>query len=198
MSGTVVARGADAVNPKLPTGEVELAVDELAVQSAAETLPAAGGRRRRVPRGDAPPLSLPRPPAREAAPQHRAPLAGDREHPAAHDRGRLHRVPDAHPHLELAGGRARLPGAEPHASREVLRAAAGAPAVQAAPDGGGLRPLLPDRARASATRTAAPTARRASSTSSTSRCRSSPRRTCGRPSSRCSTASSRSSRRAAR
>ena len=39
MTGTVVARGADAVNPKLPTGEVELAVSELAVQSTAEPLP---------------------------------------------------------------------------------------------------------------------------------------------------------------
>jgi aspartyl-tRNA synthetase len=39
MTGTVVARGADAVNPKLPTGEVELAVDELSVESPAETLP---------------------------------------------------------------------------------------------------------------------------------------------------------------
>jgi aspartyl-tRNA synthetase len=39
MSGTVVARGADAVNPKLPTGEVELAVEDLAVQSGAEILP---------------------------------------------------------------------------------------------------------------------------------------------------------------
>jgi aspartyl-tRNA synthetase len=39
MTGTVVARGADAVNPKLPTGEVELAVDEVAVQSTAEPLP---------------------------------------------------------------------------------------------------------------------------------------------------------------
>ena len=39
MTGAVVARGADAVNPKLPTGEVELAVDELAVQSTADTLP---------------------------------------------------------------------------------------------------------------------------------------------------------------
>ena len=39
MSGTVVARGADAVNPKLPTGEVEIAVDDLVLQSAAETLP---------------------------------------------------------------------------------------------------------------------------------------------------------------
>jgi aspartyl-tRNA synthetase len=39
VTGTVVARGADAVNPKLPTGEVELAVDELRVESPAETLP---------------------------------------------------------------------------------------------------------------------------------------------------------------
>jgi aspartyl-tRNA synthetase len=39
MTGTVVARGADAVNPKLPTGEVELAVDDLTVESSADTLP---------------------------------------------------------------------------------------------------------------------------------------------------------------
>jgi aspartyl-tRNA synthetase len=39
MSGTVVARGADAVNPKLPTGEVELAVDDVTVESVAEPLP---------------------------------------------------------------------------------------------------------------------------------------------------------------
>jgi aspartyl-tRNA synthetase len=39
VTGTVVARGADAVNPKLPTGEVELAVDELRVESPSETLP---------------------------------------------------------------------------------------------------------------------------------------------------------------
>jgi aspartyl-tRNA synthetase len=39
VTGTVVARGPDAVNPKLPTGEVELAVDELTVDSVAEPLP---------------------------------------------------------------------------------------------------------------------------------------------------------------
>jgi aspartyl-tRNA synthetase len=39
MTGTVVARGADAVNPKLATGEVELAVDELRVEAPAEVLP---------------------------------------------------------------------------------------------------------------------------------------------------------------
>ena len=39
VTGAVVARGADAVNPKLPTGEVELAVNELRVEASAETLP---------------------------------------------------------------------------------------------------------------------------------------------------------------
>src|SRR5262249_4906241 len=39
VSGTVVARAADAINPKLATGEVEVAVDELTLLSTAETLP---------------------------------------------------------------------------------------------------------------------------------------------------------------
>ena len=87
----------------------------------------------------------------------------------AHGLGRLRRIFDADPDGVLAGRRARLPGAEPHPSRQVLRAAAGAAAVQAAVDGGRFRPLLPDRARASATKTRAPTACRANSTSSTSK-----------------------------
>jgi aspartyl-tRNA synthetase len=39
MTGRVVARGPEAVNPKLATGEIELAVDEVTMQSVAETLP---------------------------------------------------------------------------------------------------------------------------------------------------------------
>ncbi|HEU4368214.1 MAG TPA: aspartate--tRNA ligase [Methylomirabilota bacterium] len=39
LTGTVAARGPGAVNPRLPTGEIELAVDEVSVQSAAEPLP---------------------------------------------------------------------------------------------------------------------------------------------------------------
>jgi aspartyl-tRNA synthetase len=39
MTGAVVARGPEAVNPRLPTGEIELAVHEVAVQSTAEALP---------------------------------------------------------------------------------------------------------------------------------------------------------------
>ena len=46
----------------------------------------------------------------------------------------------------IARGGAGLPGAVAAASGQVLRAAAGAAAVQAADHGGGVRPLLPDRA----------------------------------------------------
>ena len=59
---------------------------------------------------------------------------------------RLLRIPDADPDRVVAGRRARLSGAVAHPSRQVLRAAAGAAAVQAAHHDRGLRPLLPDRA----------------------------------------------------
>jgi aspartyl-tRNA synthetase len=39
VTGAVVARAPDQVNPRLPTGEIELAVDSLVVESAAEPLP---------------------------------------------------------------------------------------------------------------------------------------------------------------
>ncbi len=39
VTGTVVTREAGTVNPKLPTGEIELKVDTLVVQSASEVLP---------------------------------------------------------------------------------------------------------------------------------------------------------------
>jgi aspartyl-tRNA synthetase len=39
MTGRVAARSADTVNPKLPTGEVELVIDTIEVQSEAEPLP---------------------------------------------------------------------------------------------------------------------------------------------------------------
>ncbi len=87
-------------------------------------------------------------------------------------RARLHRHRDADADQVHARGRARLPRAVARAPRPVLRAAAVAAALQAAADGRGLRPLLPDRASASATRTCAPTAS-PSSRRSTSRPRSS-------------------------
>jgi aspartyl-tRNA synthetase len=39
VTGHVVSRGAEAANPNLPTGEIELSADEVVVQSAAEELP---------------------------------------------------------------------------------------------------------------------------------------------------------------
>jgi aspartyl-tRNA synthetase len=39
VSGRVVARGTSAINPRLATGEVEVAADEIVVQSTAEPLP---------------------------------------------------------------------------------------------------------------------------------------------------------------
>jgi aspartyl-tRNA synthetase len=39
IAGTVVARSAETVNPRLPTGEIEIRVADVAVLSAAETLP---------------------------------------------------------------------------------------------------------------------------------------------------------------
>jgi aspartyl-tRNA synthetase len=39
LTGQVAARSADTINPRLPTGEVELVIAEIAVQSGAEPLP---------------------------------------------------------------------------------------------------------------------------------------------------------------
>ena len=104
-----------------------------------------GQQRRRIPRGHAARLPLPRSAARAGARQHHAAQPCHRLDPPAHAGAGLHRVPDADPDRRLARGRARLPGAEPAASRHLLRAAAGAAAVQAAADGRRVRPLFPDR-----------------------------------------------------
>ena len=100
------------------------------------------------------------------------------QHSPADDGAGLHRVPDPDPDRQLARRRPRLPGAVAHASRQVLRAAAGAAAIQAAADGVGLRSLLPDRALLSRRGRPRRPLARASSTSSTSRCRSRRKRTC--------------------
>ncbi len=107
---------------------------------------AAGLRRAGIPGGRAPSLPLPRPASRDAPSQHHAPHAGRRVHAPPHERDRLQRIPDADPDRFKPGGRARLPRALAPPQRHVLRAAAGAAAVQAAADDVGLRPLFPDRA----------------------------------------------------
>ena len=67
IDGEVKARDPDLVNPKIPTGEIEVFVRDLEVLGPAEELPLPVFGDHRVPGGDAPHLPVPRPPAREAA-----------------------------------------------------------------------------------------------------------------------------------
>ena len=129
----------------------------------------AGRRRGRLSRGYPAQVPLPRPAPRAAARQHHASLEGHRLDPPAHDRPGLHRVPDADPDRFVARRRARLSGAEPGPSGQILRASAGAADVQAAADGRRLRPLFPDRALLPRRGRARRPLARANSTSSTSK-----------------------------
>ena len=144
-TGTLLEREAGAVNPDLPTGAVELNVEDFDLLATAETPPfqideddpvseelrlqyryldlrkAGHGRRHRA----APPggVGHPPPPGGPRLPGHR----------------------DAGAHALHAGGRARLPGAQPGRARVGVRAAPVAPDLQAAADDRRLRALLPDR-----------------------------------------------------
>ena len=106
----------------------------------------AGLRRPGISRGDPAQISFPRPAPRASASQHHEARRHHRLAAAADEGAGLLRIPDADPHRLLAGRRARLSRAVAPASGEVLRAAAGAAAVQAADHDLRLRPLLPDRA----------------------------------------------------
>ena len=103
-------------------------------------------RRAGLSRGHAAQIPLPRSAPRHDPPQHHEARRDCLVAQAAHERGRLLRVPNADPDRLIARRRARLPGAVADAPRQVLRAAAGAAAVQAAHHDRGLRPLFPDRA----------------------------------------------------
>ena len=70
---------------------------------------------------------------------------GDARDPQLLPRARLPRRRDADPHQVDPRGRARLPGPLARPPRQLLRPAAVAAALQAAPDGGRLRALHPDR-----------------------------------------------------
>ena len=93
-------------------------------------------------RVDPPAPPLPRPAAPVDGEEPRLPLARRLVHAQLSHRARLPGGRDAVSHEEHAGGCARLPRAEPREPRPVLRAAAVAPALQAAADGRRRRPLL--------------------------------------------------------
>ena len=115
VTGQVVPREAGTVNPRLPTGEIELRVRDLRRAVGGRGAADAGGGRRTLPRGHPPEIPLHRPAPREAAPQHHAARRRDRLDPPAHDRGRLHRIPDADPdRVQPEGARAFLVPARLH------------------------------------------------------------------------------------
>ena len=118
-----------------------VALDRLALDAA--PVPARRGRRRR----DAPaPLPLARPAPRADAAE--SPDAGEArlDHPRGDGGGGVRRHRDADHGEADSRGRPRLPRPDAPAAGEVLRAAAVAADLQAAPRDLGLRPLLPDRA----------------------------------------------------
>ena len=156
-------------NADMATGAIELYVTDIEVLGPAAELPMPVATDQEYPEETRLKLPLPRPAPRAAAREHHAARAGDRLAALAHEGAGVLRVPDADPHRLLAGGRARLHRAVARASGQVLRAAAGAAAVQAADHGGGLRPLFPDRALLPRRGRAGRPLARASSTSSTSR-----------------------------
>src|SRR3954454_19822841 len=108
--------------------------------------PDAGVRRSGVPRRNPSQVPLPRSAPRASAQQHHQRRTDHRLDPPPHARERFLRVSDADLDRLVAGRRERFSCAVAAAPRQVLRAAAGAAAVQTADDDFGVRPLLPDRA----------------------------------------------------
>ena len=179
VSGELVRRDESAVNPDLPTGEVELVAAELDAARRRRD-PAVPDRRGRPGgRGAAPSLSLPRPAQGADARQHDPPPRRGEGDPRLPLRRGLPGGRDADHDALDSRGRARLPRAEPPLARLVVRAPAVAPALQAAADDRAATSATSRSRAASATRTSAPTAS-PSSPSSTWSWPSSRRRTSSR------------------
>ena len=146
VTGEVARRSAETVNPKLPTGTVEVLAREIRVLSEAKTPPfpiedeveTAEDIRLKYRY-----LDLRRPRLqRNLKLRHQVDHGGA----ALHGRAGVLRDRDPHAHEVDAGRGARLPRALAGAPRPVLRAAPVAADLQADPDDLGLRQVLPDRA----------------------------------------------------
>ena len=146
IDGKVRRRPEGTVNPDLPTGEVEVYIREIEVLGRAAELPMPVFGEQEYPED----IRL----------RYRF-LDLRREHlhrnimkrgavielvAPADERAGLLRIPDPDSHGFVAGRRARFSGALAPASRQVLRAAAGAAAIQAADHDFRLRPVFSDRA----------------------------------------------------
>ncbi len=146
FDGHVRRRPEGTENPEMPTGFVEVYVTDIEVLGAAAELPLPVFGEHQYPedmRLKYRFLDLRR--DKLHAEHHAA--WGDHRQPQGADEGAgILRIPDADPDCIESGRRARLSRAVAAASRQILCAAAGAAAVQAAHHGRGLRSLFPDRA----------------------------------------------------
>ena len=102
VTGEVVLREAGTVNPKLPTGEIELRAAEMVVQSAADVLPMQVAGEEHFP--DEIRLKYRFLDLRRDKLHRNMMLRAERHRldPPPHDRAGLHRVPDADPDRLLA------------------------------------------------------------------------------------------------
>ena len=146
IDGKVRRRPDGTENPELPTGAVEVYITEIEVLGPAGELPMPVFGDQEYPEETR--LKYRFLDLRRDKLHHNIMKrgAGHRLDPPPHEGAGLLRIPDADPDRVVARGRARLPRAVAHPSGQVLRAAAGAAAVQAAHHDVGLRPLFPDRA----------------------------------------------------
>ena len=168
-TGTVTRRLGTTVNPKLPTGEIEIVVADLAVQSEAAVLPMQVAGAENFPD--------------ELRLRYRyLDLRRDRVHRNMMLRAQViasirRRMIDAGfmefqtPILTASSpeGCPRFPGPRPHASRQILRPSPGAAAIQAIAHGRGASTGISRSRLASGTKPAARIARQANSTSSISK-----------------------------
>ena len=98
VEGKVIGRTAENVNPNLPTGGIEVDVEKIEILSAAETLPFQVSGTQEIPEAQ-----RLRTGSRIALRRSTRTSFSDRRssHPAAYDRRRVQRVPDADPDVEL-------------------------------------------------------------------------------------------------